>query len=250
MRALQIKPPAAMHEHTLRERAFRHIQSKILSGELAAGHRLSEQSLAEELGISRTPVRSAIHELESAGLLEQVPRYGTIVRKADRRDLEELYDLREALESFAAEVAARCVTMEDLETLATLCERMYLFLAETQRSNQSLAEGDVLDRFVDADMEFHLVILRATGNRRLMKAVADSRMLSEWGHHARQKQRIESLAQAWEGHRRILESLNSHDPERSRLAMAQHIHFGKEEALRIYDRVQAEGDAAEVLGPR
>ena len=239
-----------MHENTLRERAFRHIQSKILSGELAAGHRLSEQSLAAELGISRTPVRSAIHELESAGLLEQVPRYGTIVRRADRRDLEELFDLREALESFAAEIAAVCITAEDLDMLATLCQQMYLFLAETQRSNQSLAEANILDRFVDADMEFHLVILRATGNRRLMKAVADSRMLSQWGHHARQKQRIEAMAQAWEGHRRILDSLHAHDPQRSRQAMAQHIRFSKEQALRIYDRVQAEGDAAEVLGQR
>ncbi len=239
-----------MHENTLRERAFRHIQSKILSGELAAGHRLSEQSLAEELGISRTPVRSAIHELESAGLLEQVPRYGTIVRKADRRDLEELYDLREALESFAAEVAAVCITAEDLETLATLCQRMYLFLAETKQLNQSLAEGNILDHFVDADMEFHLVILRATGNRRLMKSVADSRMLSQWGHHARQKQRIEAMGRAWEGHQHLLEALNSHDPQRSRQAMAQHIRFSKDQALRIYDRVQAEGDAAEVLGQR
>ena len=238
-----------MHENTLRDRAFRHIQSKILSGELAAGHRLSEQSLAEELGISRTPVRSAIHELESAGLLEQVPRYGTIVRKADRRDLEELYDLREALESFAAEVAAGCITPEDLDTLAALCERMYQFVAETQRLSQLLSDGNALDQFVDADVEFHLIILRATGNRRLMKAVADSRMLSQWGYHARQKQRTDAMAQAWEGHRRILESLNSRDPQHSRQAMAQHIRFSKDQALRIYDRLQAEGDAAEVLGP-
>jgi DNA-binding GntR family transcriptional regulator len=239
-----------MHENSLRERAFRHIQGKILSGELAGGHRLSEQSLAEELGISRTPVRSAIHELESAGLLEQVPRYGTIVRKADRRDLEELFDLREALESFATEVAAVSITSEDVETLEALCDQMYRLLSDAQQSNQTLAEGSVLDRFVDADMEFHLIILRATGNRRLMKSVADSRMLSQWGHHARQKQRFEAMSEAWEGHRRIIDALYVRDPERSRRAMAQHIRFSKEQALKIFDRLQAEGDAAEVLRNR
>ena len=62
--------------------------------------------------------------------------------------------------------------------------------------------------------------------------------------------RLEAMAQAWEGHSRILETLNARDPQRSRQAMAQHIRFSKDQALRIYDRVQAEGDAAEVLRPR
>jgi DNA-binding GntR family transcriptional regulator len=129
---------------------------------------------------------------------------------------------------------------------------MHQFVTETQQSThlQAVPEGNVLDQFVDADMEFHLIILRATGNRRLMKAVADSRMLSQWGHHARQRQRLEAMARAWEGHRHILEVLNARDPQQSRHAMAQHIRFSKDQALLIYDRVQAEGDAAEVLGQR
>src|SRR4051794_8529863 len=113
-----------MSEISLRERAYRHIQRKILAGEIPSGGKVSEQSIAEELGISRTPVRSAIHELETEGLLEQVPRYGTIVRQADRRDIVELFDLRMALESFAAEIAADAISSEDLGTLGSLCDRM------------------------------------------------------------------------------------------------------------------------------
>src|SRR6201995_3075492 len=82
----------------LREQAYKHIHGKLLAGELPAGHVLSEHSLAREIGISRTPVREAIQRLEQEGVLEQIPRYGTVVRRPERRDLEELYQLREALE--------------------------------------------------------------------------------------------------------------------------------------------------------
>src|ERR1700761_6601158 len=103
---------ADMTETSLRDRPSHLIQRKILSGEIPSGGKVSEQAIAEELGISRTPVRSAIHELESEGLLEQVPRYGTIVRQANRRDLLELFDLRLALESFAAEMATETISAE------------------------------------------------------------------------------------------------------------------------------------------
>lgn len=232
---------------SLRERAYRHIQSKILSGDLAGGQRVSEQALAEELGISRTPVRSALHELESEGLLHQVPRYGTVVKKTDRRDLAELFDLRMALEGFAAEVAATRISPEDLATLSSLGDQMHALAQANLDDKQNLDDSKVLGRFVDADVEFHVLILRATGNRRLMKSVADSRMLSQWGFHARQPERIEVLAEAWEGHRQILQGLKAGDPEASRVAMANHIRFSKENALRIFDRLQAEGDAAETL---
>jgi DNA-binding GntR family transcriptional regulator len=237
-----------MQDDSLRQRAYRHIHSKILSGDLAAGQKVSEQALAEELGISRTPVRSAIHELESEGLVEQVPRYGTIVKKTERRDVIEFFELRQALESFAAEVAATRISPDDLERITVLCDRMYELVQQNQLSHQKLNDDDkILAQFVDADMDFHAIILRSTGNRRLMKSVADSRMMSQSRHHSRQPERIEVLAEAWDGHRQILTALLARDAERARAAMADHIRFSKEHALKIFDRVQAEGDAAELL---
>ncbi len=79
---------------SLRHRAYQHIQRKIHCGELPAGHVVSENILAPEIGMSRTPVREAIQHLEHDGLLGQVPCYGTVVRTLSRRDLKDLYELR------------------------------------------------------------------------------------------------------------------------------------------------------------
>lgn len=238
-----------MSQNSLRVQAYRHVQRKILSGEIPPGGKVSEQAIAEELGISRTPVRSALAELESEGLLEQVPRYGTIVRRADRRDLVDLFDLRRALESFAAEMAAPIITAEDLSILDGLCDRMYEQIEQVQSAQRELDDDQILSRFVDADMEFHLVILRSTGNRRLMQSVAGSRLLSECGRHARQRPRIVLLSEAWQGHRRILAALKAGDAEAARKEMAEHIEFSKTNALRVFDRLQAEGDAKDAWEP-
>src|SRR5262245_15044729 len=91
---------------TLVQRAYEHIQEAILSGHLPAGSVVSEAVLAKSLGISRTPVGEAIRQLAREGLVQQVPRYGTIVKPIDRRELIELYEMRAALESYAAARAA------------------------------------------------------------------------------------------------------------------------------------------------
>ena len=90
----------------LTHRAYQHIQSEILAGKLSAGTQISETRIAEQLGISRTPVGEAIRTLAAEGWVEQQPRRGTVVRSFSRREIIELYELREALETFAARKAA------------------------------------------------------------------------------------------------------------------------------------------------
>lgn len=235
-----------MSTGSLRQQAYQHIQRKILSGELPPGERLSEQNLADEIGISRTPVRSAVRELESEGLLEQVPRYGTIVKKLDRRELAELYDMRVALESFAAECVAEKITPRDIQMLRQLCEEMHKVL-EGHEADPEIHDPQTISRFVEADMNFHLVILRATGNRRLMKSVAGSRMLSQWGGFARKQHDVATLTAVWNHHVTLVNALQAKDPERARCEMADHIRFSKRLALELFDLLQAEGDALEVM---
>lgn len=261
---------------TLRERAYRHIQAKILTGALRPGQRISEQTLAAEIGISRTPVRSAIRELESEGLLQQVPRFGTIVRETNRRDLAELFDLRLALEGFAAEVAAERMDRDDLQELIALCDEMDELLVDLQHDPARLRDAECAARFVDSDMRFHVAILRATGNRRLMKSVADSRMLSDWGrfaathrqgaadvdqsvssvpraatsHHrpaTSDSAELETLRIAWEHHRRIVAAMQDQDGTAARDAMIHHVRFSKELALYRHDRSKAAGEAEAIL---
>jgi len=215
-----------MSTESLRKRAYHVIQGKILSGALPAGEKVSELALADEIGISRTPVRSAIRELEMEGLVKQVPRYGTIVKRLGRRELSELYDLRVALEGFAIEQAAECFEPGDLHQLEIICEKMRP-LVDSYRGQTAIDDTEVISSFVEADMQFHLVILKAVGNRQLMRSVAGSRMLSHWGRFARKQHDVQYLAGAWEQHARILQVLKTGDSEQSRLEMISHIRSSK-----------------------
>src|ERR1700733_14697298 len=104
----KIRPrPAPPENHSLRERAYLHIQRKIAVGELPAGSRVSELLLARELGISRTPIREALGQLVAEGLLDQTPSQGAEVVRLTRQDIIELYELREALEVHAVGKAAQ-----------------------------------------------------------------------------------------------------------------------------------------------
>src|SRR6187431_3293853 len=113
-----------MSSMSLAQKAYEHLQESVLSGRLRSGTVISEAGLAKELGISRTPVGEAIRQLVREGLVEQVPRYGTIVRSIDRQELIDLYEMREALESFAAAKAATRITGPALERLQQFCDVM------------------------------------------------------------------------------------------------------------------------------
>lgn len=235
-----------MSTGSLREKAYQFIQRKILSQEYAPGQKLSELSVAEEMGISRTPVRSAIRELEHEGFVEQVPRYGTIVRKTDRRDISELYDMRQALEGFAAQQAAERMGDDEVAELTALCNQMDALIQELHASPDGLNE-ESLGRFVDADMQFHVAILRSTANRRLMKSVSDSRLLSEWGRYARRPHSAEMMSNTWNQHRKIVDAIQSRNGLEAYKAMSEHMEFSKNLALQIFDRMEADGNVEKLL---
>jgi DNA-binding GntR family transcriptional regulator len=102
-------------EQTLAEKSYDYIRKKLAGGDLPLGQRLVNRVLADEIGGSVIPVREAIHRLASEGLVEHVPGSGAFVRKTDPHDLDNLYVLRDALESCAAGVAAQtCSGKRDL----------------------------------------------------------------------------------------------------------------------------------------
>src|SRR4051794_18424985 len=94
-------------EGSAREKAYSHIQRKILSGEWAGGSPVSELALSKEMGLSRTPIREAVRQLAGEGFLEQVAGRGIAVAQIRRSDIAELYELREAIEVFAVGKTAR-----------------------------------------------------------------------------------------------------------------------------------------------
>ncbi|MFR9728698.1 GntR family transcriptional regulator [Saccharopolyspora sp. MS10] len=144
-------------EVPLRERVRRELLERISDGRLRPGDRLFEQELAGEFGVSRVPVREAIRMLQSEGLVEVAPhRRGVFVRSLDRHQVEELFDVREALEALAARLAATRASAADVERLGALAAQ----------ARDALARGDV-DTMSRANTEFHDGVVALSGNELL-----------------------------------------------------------------------------------
>ena len=148
----------------LRDVVFQTLRQAILRGELKPGERLMEIHLAQKLGVSRTPVREAIRKLELEGLVLMIPRKGAIVAEITVQDLEDVLEVRMALEELAVKIACKRITQEQLEEIkrrsAEFCKTLY---------------GDDVAACAQADMAFHDAIYEATGNRRLVQILNNLR---------------------------------------------------------------------------
>lgn len=222
----------------LREQAYTHLHHKILSGELSPGSRISEQLVSKELGISRMPVRDAIRQLQNEGLVEQVPRYGTVIFKPKRKDVLDLYRLREALESFAAAEVANNSTLSLLEKLATYIEATETFRNKLQDQEVSLLLGKDLLQFLAIDMAFHMLIIQATGNPRLVKTVKDTQSLSQVFAVRPQNHDLEFVEQVVVHHQTMYRAFEKRDAEMARNAMAKDIQRSMRIILDCFDRQQ------------
>lgn len=220
---------------SLSEKAYHHIQRKLLSGEWAAGDVLSELSVAQEMGISRTPVREAFRHLEQEGVLEQVPRFGTRVKALDRRDLVELYELREALEPYAVAQAAGKLVPEDRDRLRALCAEFKTIAGELRQKGKTRPDAAMMKRLMSADMAYHQLLIRAAGNRRMMKIVADSRVLARIFTTSRQEHDLKVIEQTYRYHVEILQAVETGKGEEARRLMSEHIRASMVEALEHYD---------------
>ena len=110
-------------KQNLAELSYEFIREKLASGAFSPGKQLVNRTLAEEIGVSVIPVREAINRLSSEGLVEHVPGAGAYVRKTNRQDLNNIYVLRDALESCAAAEAAQYITEDQLEELEHILDR-------------------------------------------------------------------------------------------------------------------------------
>jgi DNA-binding GntR family transcriptional regulator len=202
-------------------RVYRAIKERILSGEIPLGARLHDEDLGAQLGVSRTPVREALMTLTREGLVEIVPRSQTRVRTFTEHDLEEIFDLRSALETLAVRRSADRLRPEQIERL----RGMY------RKSEAALKRGNPKPVF-EFDGELHRTILEASGNRRLqdmMVTINDYVVLfrnisatttTHRGHTAR--------------HSDILRALEHGDAEGAARALAEHLLVAKEQTLRDF----------------
>ena len=148
----------------LRDVVFNTLRQAILKGELEPGERLMEIQLADRLGVSRTPIREAIRKLELEGLVIMVPRKGAEVARITEKDLNDVLEVRCALEELAVELACKKITKAQADELEA-----------TLATFKVAIHGKNLTEMAEMDEKFHMVIYEATGNTRLIQTLNNLR---------------------------------------------------------------------------
>jgi len=199
----------------LRERARSGIREAIALGELKPGDQIVEATMAARIGVSRSPVREALRELEQHGLVESVPNRGTFVATLAAEDVEEIVLLRGALEGLAARLAADRMGRRDLRALEETVERM------SRHTGPGAQEESA---FTEADGEFHSVLVRVAGHRRLLRLWSELdpfiwlMTVNEMGTNGERDR--DAMARE---HRELLDTLASGNPEEAQRAVWEHI---------------------------
>ena len=223
----------------LSDKAYRLITKKLLTEELAPGHKISEQQLASEYGISRTPVREAVRRLTEEGVLYQVPSSGTYVARVDRHHLTDAYEVRMALECFAVERAVKSLKKEARQELRRLSDAMHDIIVKMRKKKQTVLDGQPLIAFLSADLSFHLLLLQAAGNRLALKIVSSAYQRNQFfGHHSHRRD-LNHLAWVWMHHAKIERAVRRGDARGAKHWLKAHITRSLADALAAFDQAAA-----------
>ena len=199
---------------TLARRTFDSIKADIISGELAQGSKIVESDLALKYGISRGPLREAIHRLERIKLIERIPHAGSRVVTLDTKMMEDIYTAREAIEGMAARLAARLMTDDEIASLSTLLDQHEAAISETDGRAYFQREGDI---------DFHFRIAVASQNQWILEKL-NGELYQLIRMCRRQSGQFPARAQtALNQHRQIAAAIASRDEELAELLMRRHI---------------------------
>jgi len=212
---LSIKEPVS-----IREKVYKVIRNDILNNQIPPGGRLVETQLAKQINTSRTPVREALHMLEMEGLLEPIPRVGYRVKQIEWDEVEEICEIRKVNETLVARWAIERITPKELQAL----EKNLVMSEATIKKGNPRA-------FVERDAEFHEILVRASGSKRLLE-------LCQLLRRHMLRYRIESIfseenvLRAINGHKAIVAPLKQKDIEGVERAIEQHLEQSKQDIRR------------------
>ena len=210
----------------LREVVCESLREAIRRGILKPGERIMEIQLAEELGVSRTPVREAIRKLELEGYVVMMPRRGTYVANMSIRDINEIFEIRTSLESLSNGLAAEHITDEELEHL----QRLLVIIGGY------IKEGN-MEKIVETDIEFHDLMYHAARNQRLVGIISNLRD---------QLTRFRTLAMSHPGrleatleeHKAIVEAIANGDRRSASKAAERHMENSEKTLLQAMEAMK------------
>ena len=206
---------------SIQARVIAELRRRIISGELQPDVNLSELALAEDFGVSRTPVREAFKQLQTEGLVEIRPRVGTFVTSPSRREITELFEMKELLEGAAARLLAQRGRVPELDRLE-----------QNLREADAAVERDDTARYAELVQEFHDLLIVGSDNRKLeahyrtlMNQLAYPRLvttsLSQPGRPAQSDQE----------HHRVVELIAAKDGDSAERVMREHVRASRQAVL-------------------
>ena len=210
----------------LRDVVFNTLREAILRGELKPGERLMELQLAAQLGVSRTPIREAIRMLEQEGLAVTMPRKGAEVAKMTLKGMEDVLEIRAALDELACQLACRRITEEQLARL------------ETAKKNFEVSlKSGVVKTIAEADMGFHDIIYEATENSKLVNMLNNLRE-QIYRYRVEYLKNVDNYPVLIKEHEAIYQSLVNRNEEESTLSIREHV---ENQAIAVKDVIIKQG---------
>ena len=205
---------------SLREEVYESLKKSILHGKLKGGQRLIEETLAHQIGISRTPVREAFHKLERDDLVVRLPKGGFAVRDFTREDVEEIFGIRSALESYASYLATLHITADRLSQLEK----------KVKESEDALQKGDD-ERVVELNTEFHDLVYRSCKSKKLFEMINNFRDYF-YRYRSTLLHTEKGMNYSIDDHRRMLDAMKKRNPRLVERLVRNHLARGKEIVLK------------------
>jgi len=199
------------------------IRERILKGEYKIGEKIKENQIATELRVSRTPIREAFKLLENEGLIDYVPNRGCFAKGFTRRDIEDIYAVRKALEVLAVEWAVERITGEEIQNLQDQSDLMEFY---TSRHDGK--------KVLEINSDFHSIIYNAAGSRFMAQVLRSYKEYIEQTRKALYYEQ-EYLEEIFAEHREILENIKARDTEGAKEAMAKHLEGSQRRAKFLYN---------------
>lgn len=215
----------------LRDVVFNTLRQAILKGELKPGERLMEIALAERLGVSRTPIREAMRKLELEGLVVMIPRRGAQVANITEKDLNDVLEVRIALENVAIEKACKNMTDEDMSRLWVAAKSF----------EHTIGEGNLV-KLAEADVAFHEIIYQASDNKRLIQTLNNLRE-QIYRYRVEYLKDGETRDVLVREHEELTRAIRERDVERAQKISFQHI---ENQRMGIIHSIQAENEMKEM----